>query len=140
MYVEIKRNNGLSLFIRTAKEVEDLFRSDSTRRSNRYFTPAGDKLIFYGKNENVSKIEKFFDVDLSDYGSPLILDPEDGAYNRSVLRTVDISSGIELRVDELISKEELVDWVNNLKDLVRRMYVEYVKKVYIKASLMIEEI
>ena len=58
----------------------------------------------------------------------------------SVLRTVEISNGIEIVIEQLLSVEQMKLFLQKLKETVAYIYKKYIKPVTIKVEMTIEEV
>lgn len=141
--IEILRRNGeIFLKIKVCQEIEDFFRNDNIKESSNYLTNS-DRLLYYHtdgytteKINKIREIEEKYHVFLRSYGAKLRGD----RCNFSILRTKDISKKtITIKVDDLISKDALEDYVKQFKNFISNFYRDYFKRCVIKSSVEVVE-
>ena len=140
---EVERNgNGTYINIKTAQEIEELFKLGTKRNSSRCQNTDGALLRYYARHETTENLirttQQKFNIDIGNYGEDI--ESENGLMNFSILRTVGIKDGIKYRLPEkLYSTEYLEEWVKRMRDYGKYLYVNYCSKVKISTVLTIEE-
>ena len=146
----IRNTNGqLVLKIKVSKEIENFFKKlarDDIRTSRVYHNSTGSEKEFYyltlEMDNKVREIENAIErITLREYGSSIILyDLGNCVANLSVLRTKDISEGIEIVINDYISKEQMLFWLRKLKECVAYIYKNYIKPIEISVEMKMKEI
>ena len=142
--IKFKRENGDQfLSVRIDPAIENLFKNDETETSEVYLDSEGEGLEFYKLSP---KLEEYINkynhsngegtVNLTRYGTNLFLDQY--VHNLSLLRTVDISSGVEVKVNDLIVDNDVQRWIQGLAKFVKFMYSNFVEKSEVKATINLE--
>lgn len=129
------------LTIRIVPEVENLFKNEVVETSDVYKNSDDEGLKYYKLS---AKLEEYINkynnnngaVNLTRYGTNLFLDQY--VFNLSILRTVDISTGIEVKVNDLIVDNDVQRWIQELAKFVKFMYSNFVEKSEVKATINLE--
>ena len=135
----LRENDKTVLSIKTNKEIEKLFQNPSTANSEVY-NHDGRKLSYYNfpTPEREEELKNFFHpFRINKYGSQLIYN---GDKNFSLLRTVGLSQGIKIEVQDLISEELLTEWVQKFKEMVIKTYKNFVRPIEINVIIEKREV
>lgn len=129
------------LFLEVVPAIEKLFKNDRTETSEVYKNKNDKGLKFYKLS---SKLEEYTNkynqsgasVNLTRYGTDLFIDQY--VFNLSVLRTVGIKNGVEVKVNDLIVDNDIQRWIQELAKYVKFMYSNFVEKSEVKATINLE--
>lgn len=138
LLMKLLRENGKTkLYLKTAPEVEAVFRTEQTTVSTVY-KDEDTFHNFYKQLSNEDNLVNLVDnVRLNSYGTQLF----DGyRKNLSLLRTVGISNGILFEIQGLIGEEMLEEWSRTLKEFILKLYKSYVRPVEITLILEKKEV
>jgi len=140
--VSFSRGKGEQILsIKISEEIANLFVTPLTPKSDVYKNKEGENLKYYQEKPILRECQTLFrqkegeDITLERYGTNLMLS---GNFNFSILRTVGIVQGIEVRVGELILEDQVVDWMKNLSLFVKFLQKNYIAQIEIKATITIE--
>jgi hypothetical protein len=146
--LEFTRNDGDQfLTIKTVPEVEKLFKAEKKEKSEKYLDFEGNGLEFYSLSDKLQNyIDKYQSgndgyysrsrhVILHKYGTDLLTE---GCYNLSVLRTVGLSDGIKVKVNDLVLDDNVQAWTKELAEFLKYLYHTFIEKTEIKATINLE--
>ncbi len=152
MELDIERNDNLDIRLKLAPSLEALFRwAGSEQQSDRWGPPGGDQLrglggaSFYSLGSTSTgrapALHDFF-AGLpygNKFGQRLI---DGDRPNVAILRTKGTSSdeGVRLRFEGVYSEEALKKLGLALRDVVVKLYKRFIRKVRVRASLVVEEV
>jgi hypothetical protein len=142
-----KREHGNQLLvIKVSKEVEALFKNKLIETSENYKDSKGNGLKFYKLSDKLSEFTDLFNrqngnytrttATIQKYGTSLYL--ETGELNVSILRSVGISQGLTVAVKGLIVDTDVQRWLQDFAKYVKFLYVSFVDKSEVKASINLE--
>lgn len=152
--ITLKRQNmDIVMDIKTAPEIEDFFRKASlqvdngsadngdsansegrAKTSRRWFKANGEGLEYYVKNVKLSDKVNGYSI-MDNFGNGLI---EDDKINLAFLRVVGISNGVSIRTTELLSLEEMKDYIQRLANWTRDFYRQHLSQAEIIATVNVE--
>lgn len=138
--ITFNREKGIqTLYIKTIKDIEGLFKSKSIERSEKYVNNKGEFLKYYKELDVLRQYTSSYTehtINISRYGTSLILD--DYNYNASILRTVGISSGVTIVVDGLITDNKVQTYIKVLAEYIKYLYQNFISKSEVKAVINLE--
>ena len=138
--IKIKRVKGqLNLYIKTSKLLENFFKTSETATSTVYRSN-GVALDYYkvmNKDSIFKQLEEKYSVVLRSYGSAFIID---NRHNYSLLRSVNISKGIKVVIDALVSRDFIEQYVRQFKEFVIKLHKDYIKNIEVEAVVTTREI
>lgn len=140
-----RARDGQYLKLTIDPSIEEVFKSDDVNTSTKYVDEDGDGLNYYGLKSELKTLAKKYEsyreegrpVELTEYGTQLIM--ENGAVNLSILRTVDASEGIKVRVDDLILDRDVDEWAMALAGFLKFVYHQYLNRASIKVQVQVED-
>ncbi len=138
LLMKLLRENGKTkLYLKTAPEIESVFRTEQTNES-RVYKDEDNFHSYYNQLSNEDSLVSLVDnIRLNNYGTQLV----DGyRKNLSLLRTVGISNGILFEIQGLIGEEMLEEWSKTLKEFILKLYKSYVRPVEITLILEKKEV
>jgi len=143
--VEFARIKGKQvLYIKVDPEIEDLFRAETIQSSSTYVDENGKGLEYYDTKPDIAEIEEKFNspmfgrstrIQLGNYGTSFY---RQGAINFSILRTVGISEGKNIVVDKIVIDNEVKQWMHDLAQFLKHLYINFIKKQSVRATINIE--
>lgn len=128
------------LTIKADKKLENLFKTISenqTSQSTKWLDNNNTGLQFYVKNDKMAEMlnkTAIYSANCDDFGSSLI---KNGEYNFAVIRAKGISStgGIKMKATEIISYDELKNYIEKLGQFIKTIYQNNLTKTKIKAKI-----
>lgn len=152
--ITLKRKQlDIVMEIKVATEIEDFFKKASldnefgdddgnrdrvrdgiTKTSRKWYHEDGSGLEYYVKNRKLSdKVGGMRIID--NFGNGLI---EDDKINLAFLRCVGISNGISIKTTDLLSLEEMKEYIQRLAEWVKRFYSEHLIQNEVVASISLD--
>jgi hypothetical protein len=132
--LEIERNSSLKIKIKVSQDIENWFKENGTESTTHSAFNTNKTIKYYKLAENRELTNCF---QLNDINERVFYN---NTINSAILRIVGISSGIEISVKQLISKEQLIESAKNLKESVINFYKRYINAVHITTTLTINEL
>lgn len=131
--LSIKRKAGsLYIHVKLSADMAKLFAGTpgDTRGSTSWKNSKGEAINFYSNNLSVGRR---LNLVTNRFGEGLFVD---GYTNASILRAVDIQTGVTFSTREaLYTKDELTQWCNEMGLLLKRIHQEYVRPIEIKLEV-----
>lgn len=139
----IRQNGKQVVNLKTAPEIEELFKNSEKVTSRVYKNSKGEPLTFYSLEERITDFSNKYNqqvttgarVRLDDYGRGLMTD---GYSNLSVLRTVGIGKGITFEVTGLVLDKDLKDWIYDVAYFLKFLYRHFIEKKEVHAVVMVD--
>ena len=139
-----RENKRTKLYLKVDKKIEELFQIEGTRESS-YYKNDGNPLQFYEIGEPCEAVATLLEYDtknrrikIKEYGNPLV--DSYGSMNFSILRSVGSSEGISVEIHRLISEEALIEWANELKEYIVRLYKNFVRTMELTVIIEKKEV
>ena len=129
--IEVKENDGLSIFVKTCKAYEDYLKANKqVRTSVNYFNTLAE-----GQFYHLSLIDNYLD----DINKPVIYE---GKLNFAILRVPGISEGREFKIKGLMTEQMLQTALTNLSNVFNKFYEDNIlkKKINIKLEVVKNDI
>ena len=139
--ISFQREKGLqTLYIKTVPALESLFKNPKTEESEHYKDDKGKALEYYKLSDILERYTSEYSqnqrVNVTRYGTTLILDGY--IVNASILRTVGISKGITIVVDDLISDDLVKSYIESLAKYIKYLHQNFINKTEVKAIISLE--
>ena len=135
MDIKIERNGNIKIRIKVAGEIEKFFKENGSIRTATNTLGTAKTMKYYNLDSGNRELAGLFRV--NDINERLI---SENCINSAILRLVGISEGIELAVNQLISKDALADSVKIFKEGLITFYKRYINPIHISSTLTINEI
>jgi hypothetical protein len=134
--------DNLKVYVKTHPSVEEFFKtiSDDKRDISKVIkledrTPAK---FYVMTNGNDSELDRFFVNRFNDFGSNLMR-TNPVTPNIALLRMVGISDGLTAIFPNRYSEESLEDYAKKMRQTIKELYVNFIRKVRITATLTVAE-
>lgn len=141
--LEFYRKDGEQFMkIKVDPEIEDIFKTEETETSEKYQDNNGEGLEYYSLKPKLQRLEEKFssklgrEVELTKYGTSLYLNGSEP--NLSIMRTVGLTGGVQVRVDDLIMEEDVERWTSDLSNFLKYLYQEFIDESPIKVTVTLE--
>ena len=150
--ITLKRNQlDVVLDIQTSPAIEEFFRKASlegenydddrnnmaeegiAQTSEKWFDVNGNGLKYYVKNQKLSNKVSGYDI-MDNFGNGLV---EGDKINLAFLRCVGISKGVSIKTTDLLSLEEMKDFIQRLANWVKEFYNKHLVTTEVVASISV---
>lgn len=152
--IQLKRA-GLDIVmeIKVAKEIEDFFRKASldneygdddgnrenvyngiTKTSRKWLNANGEGLEYYVKNRKLSDKVGGYEI-MDNFGNGLL---EGEKFNLAFLRIVGVSKGVTIKTTDLLSLEEMKEYIQKLAEWTKRFYKEQLTESELIATINVD--
>jgi len=132
----LKREGGnCKLYVQVSEEIEEFFSCDDIDQSSQWHGQ-DDYHEFYYKDYS-DEFRKHVDMKNDKFGGSYI---DNGHVNIALLRTVDLSEGVEFEVPGKYSEDSLLDSMKELKEEVEIIYKQFIRPVRIEGSLSLTQL
>lgn len=133
--LEIERNGSIKIKIKVASEIEQFFRENGTIKTAINGLGTNKAIKYYNLENSNRELTACFNV--NDINEKLIYS---GYINSAILRMVGISEGVELSVNQLISKDALTESAKMFREGLISFYKRYINPIHISTALTINEL
>lgn len=148
-----RKGLDIVLDIKTAPEIEDFFKKASisgrdddfgrdcsqsfgkSETSQKWLGADGEGLKYYVKNVKLSDRVSGYHI-MDNFGNGLM---EDNKFNLAFLRCVGISEGISIKTNDLLSLEEMKQFMQKLSEWTKKFYEIALSESEIIADITIEK-
>lgn len=140
--ITLTRVDGVQVLnIKVDNKIEEFFKKSGAAISEAYKDIDGNRLSYYPLDERtITMYRKFREtnrtITIEKYGYKLF---SSGYPNLSVLRTVGISKGIRMSVEDLIMEDEFDTWGNAMSEFLKFLYQKYISPKEYKAKIILEQ-
>ena len=135
--------NSLSLFIKTHKRFENFMKelgNGQTGESEQWKDTEGEYHEYYYRDyNNCQDLKNLFTGYNNSFGDRFYEQRTD-TVNLAVLRTVNLSEGVEFQLPNRMSPETAKKQVKEIRDVVAKIYKLFLKEYEIKATLSRAEV
>lgn len=149
--ITLKRNQmDVLMDIKVSPAIEEFFKkaslegenfSDSgsetedgvAKTSKKWFDAEGNGLRYYAKNQKLGSKVLGYDI-MDNFGNGLV---EGDKINLAFLRCVGISQGVSIKTTDLLSLEEMKDFIQRLANWVKEFYNKHLVTTEVVASISV---
>lgn len=138
--IDLKIDAEIEAYFREASKVEGVI---STETSSKWLDGGNNGLQFYRKGATMSDKVQVEGVHVIDNFGNGLLEYREGfegpaTINVAILRAVGASTGISIKVDELVGYDEIRKYLQLFGVWIKQFYMEYLRATPVQTSITVE--